>query len=222
MDSILEKITLYDILGYFFPGSVLTLMLLLGGMEQCAFEIMVKWKDNIAVLHLAFILISYLAGVVLSEVSELAGGCVRKVFAKKQTTENMLSFFKDQVAEALIRSGKNDTKENIIEQLGKGDTSIYYKKYIYGIIQGCQNYKRIHSYASAYVMYKNIAAALLIGSFILFVRFHVNGLFCVGGAVLGVLMFRRSHRFNAKKEQYALIWFMEKYGAKENCKAETR
>ena len=244
MENILEKVTLYDILGYLFPGSVFLIMLVFG-MEGDTKDFMERWKEQTALLNLAFILISYLAGVLLSEISEqIQSLCararlrlrkvweeknwkilknkklsetrlgdrkfVRKLLEGDKATEDMVAAFQDQIAMALIHSGNTETKNEIKKKLGKEDRR-YYNQYIYGIIQGSQDYTRIHSYASSYVMYKNIAAAVLVGSGILFLNSSINAGLLAVGILAGVLLIKRSYRFMRKKNQYAWIWFMEKY-----------
>lgn len=228
MESILEKITLYDILGYFFPGSIFLIIILFGGMQEETFGLMERWSNHMAVLYLAFVFAGYLAGVLLSELNEFIQFVCKRLIsviresrlAKKkfmarilengsQTTE-MIFFFQNQLAKALVMSGCCEDEKTIKKKF-QNKEGICYKKYIYGIIQGSQDYKRLHSYASACVMYKNIAMGILADSLILYFRFHINEWFCVGGILVSVLLSIRGRRFMEKKNQYALIWFMEKY-----------
>ncbi len=234
MDSILEKITLYDILGYFFPGSAFLLLLFCGRntVEEDALELMAQWNGNMAVLYLAFIIAAYLAGVMLSEVSEwiqwilgkLAAAFRKIIWTRLQHVRRMqwfvnmcrpwmdngFGYFEGQIAKALVRSGIDKSEAAVIADIQNGK-ELYYKKYIYGNIQGSSDYKRIHSYASAYIMYRNTASALLFGVFLLWSVYGIRSGFCHGMLWLGVLLAVRSIRFMKKKKRYALIWFMEKY-----------
>jgi len=226
MESMLEKITLYDILGYLFPGIILLLMILLGGMPKETQEFMAWWdiSNSRTVLYLIFVLAGYLTGVVLSELNELIQLMCKKpvswikgtpvgqrLLANDRQTAEMTVFFQTQLAQALRNSGISEDAGIIEQRLQTGEGAYYYK-YVYGAIQGSPDHKRLHSYASACVMYKNMAAAILCGSFILFFKFHVNGYFCVAGILVSIILGIRSGRFKGKKNQYALIWFLEKYG----------
>jgi len=233
VESIFEKITLYDILGYLFPGSVFTAMLMFGGRKDYVLELTVRWRDSMAVLYMAFIVVSYLAGVMLSEICEWLKLLYRGLFLVFKKTKcaalgnmkpikwlvekgrqllgNDFEQFEGQMVKALIRSGMEEDETAIKANLRNGKDG-YYKKYIYGNIQGRGDYKRIHSYASAYVMYRNTAAALLIGLAVLWVKYGVCGPASVWMPLLGIVLAVRSFRFWKKKNQYALFWFMEKYG----------
>lgn len=70
MDSVLEKITLYDILGYLFPGSVLVLLIMAGMTAQAREGLLTGWREYPGILWLVFFAVSYLAGIMLSEVAE--------------------------------------------------------------------------------------------------------------------------------------------------------
>ena len=50
MDSVLEKITLYDILGYLFPGSVLVLLIMTGMTTQAREGLLTGWRESVACL----------------------------------------------------------------------------------------------------------------------------------------------------------------------------
>ena len=67
MDSVFEKITLYDILGYLFPGSVLMLLFLFGVDAKTVVGFFEKWNVGNGFMYLAFFLVSYLIGIALSE-----------------------------------------------------------------------------------------------------------------------------------------------------------
>lgn len=216
MESILEKITLYDILGYFFPGGFFLLLILFGGMQSEVLELMESWNDYKAFLYLAFIFVSFLIGILFSELSEQVRLVWNKLVERRNENGNrfgeisMDEFFQNQLAETLIHSGVRESTDAIKENLQNGRHT-YYKSHIYGVIQGRQDCKRIHCYASAYVMYKNMAVAILASSLVLFFKFHMNSRLFVGGIFVCAMLVLRSVRFMKKKNRYALIWFLEKY-----------
>lgn len=55
MDSVLEKITLYDILGYLFPGSVLVLLIMTGMTTQAREGLLTGWREYPGILWLVFL-----------------------------------------------------------------------------------------------------------------------------------------------------------------------
>lgn len=216
MESILEKITLYDILGYFFPGGFFLLLILFGGMQSEALELMESWNDYKAFLYLAFIFASFLIGILFSESSEQVRLVWNKLVERRRGNGNrfgeisMDEFFQNQLAETLIHSGVRESTDTIKANLQSGRHT-YYKSHIYGVIQGRQDCKRIHYYASAYVMYKNMAVAILASSLVLFFKFHMNSRLFVVGIFVCAMLVLRSVRFMKKKNRYTLIWFLEKY-----------
>lgn len=71
------------------------------------------------------------------------------------------------------------------------------------------NYNRIHNYASAETMYKNLALA--VGMVILGIEKMLTLKLVFVLRVGVVVLIRRCVRFADKKAQYSLVGFMEKY-----------
>ena len=215
MDSVFEKITLYDILGYLFPGSVLMLLFLFGVDAKTVVGFFEKWNVGNGFMYLAFFLVSYLIGIALSElmtyVWKVGFGIYRR-FSKgsnrncKRVEEK---YSPEEIADVLSKIGIKDEKEIIKSTIGVSFRERY-MQYIYGVIQGKEEYKRIHNYASAYVLYKNVMGALMIGAvYILISMGRSHLLFCVVCILLAIIFAVRATRFQNKKEDYAIIWFME-------------
>ncbi len=215
MDSVFEKITLYDILGYLFPGSVLMLLFLFGVDAKTVVGFFEKWNVGNGFMYLAFFLVSYLIGIALSElmtyVWKVGFGIYRR-FSKgsnrncKRVEEK---YSPEEIADVLSKIGIKDEKEIIKSTIGVSFRERY-MQYIYGVIQGKEEYKRIHNYASAYVLYKNVTGALMIGAvYILISMGRSHLLFCVVCILLAIIFAVRATRFQNKKEDYAIIWFME-------------
>lgn len=86
MNGLLEKVTLYDILGYLFPGCIMNLMVLVGlyhKYENFFGEIFFGkccFKEYTGGFYLAFFGVSYLAGLALSELSTLLVKLFCKLF----------------------------------------------------------------------------------------------------------------------------------------------
>lgn len=227
MDNLFEKITLYDILAYAFSGFIFLLIIGYG-----------KWKslpgvggaeEELALPIFCIILLSYFMGILLSELSSLAMHLLCIVL-KSKVYERLRSFFyahrivnlrwsgsanigvfgsgvsEETVINALIRSNVGKSPERIKE---KGIEN--YISYMYGIIQVSPEYKRIHNYASAFVLYKNLSAAVCAGSIILFLGGRLTWREALVAGVALVLLISRTIRFNIKKIKYTIIWFVDKF-----------
>lgn len=207
MDSVLEKITLYDILGYLFPGCVLLLICLFGIKADWTGEYLEQWKDSTGIVYFAFFLASYLLGIVLSEMTEWVLCLFRKM---KHKSHIMSDTFMDQLAAALKKSGVKEQENDIREKL-RHNGEKEYMYYMYGMIQSSSEYKRIHNYASAYILYKNMTAALITGMILLHCTTGIGIGLCCGLGLIIFLLLVRSYRFNRKKERYTIIWFMKMF-----------
>lgn len=214
MGSILEKVTLYDFLGYLVPGLVfLTIVLFCPVADMNNVETLNIY--NTGIFTAIFLLAGFTLGILLSEISRIIFSvpfCFRrfrnfyyKIVLKKSGLET------EVIKQALINSRfmltpSSDNIQDIAQ----------YCRTMYGDIQIDEQYKRIHNYASAESMYKNLSCAFLIGGAIFWLHFncaqHLPGwVFCFiwwGG----VLLFARRHiRFHLKKDLYTLVWFVRKY-----------
>ena len=90
MDSLFEKITLYDFLGYAVPGCVCLLMLLAEWILTMPLETLEHLEAFGVGLGLIFLLLGYVLGVFLSQVSGLyltrlsiSGNCCVKRSGRK-------------------------------------------------------------------------------------------------------------------------------------------
>lgn len=214
MDSVFEKITLYDILGYLLPGSVLMLLLLFGTGPEAILGYLEKWSLENGFLYFVFFLASYLVGIALSElmtrVWKYASRVRSRLFKgrngnRKRIEEN---YSPEQIAVGLHKMGIEDGATDPTTIVT--DFRQRYMRQIYGVIQGKEDYKRIHNYASAYVLYKNVTGALGIGTIYILINTGRSYLmFCMTCLFLAMVFAVRAERFQNKKEDYAIVWFME-------------
>lgn len=209
MGSLLEKITLYDILGYTFPGCVL-LFLLLGTDVKCIFSFLDQWSDYKGAVYVIFFLTAYLCGIILSELADTILAILKKIKSPVSAEWERNAFLNEQVVKALKESGYYDASEAPADEIERSDVSKY-MGYMYGSVQKGSEYTRIHDYASAYLLYKNLAMALGIGTGVLFVSKGWNFGILIPGAILIALMVKRSMRFYHIKNKYAVVWFLNKY-----------
>lgn len=214
MDGVLEKITLYDILGYLVPGSLL-MMLILGGIgQEKMLSYLKQWGDYKGALYFTFLLISYLVGIALSEAMAWVWNCkrfmaliqkVRKCLKKENKILDGIS--NEQIANALEKSGISENND-LIKSHVENNFMEHYFSYVYGFVQKSDDYKRVHNYASAYVLYKNVTGALLLGGIVVLFNKRWIGILCI---VMSVVFLIRGVKFQDKKNGYAVIWFVEKF-----------
>lgn len=216
MEHIIEKITLYDLLGFGFPGFLMLFILLLEFLKVVpdkAIELMQDYEGMLAVI---VIVLNYIVGLLLSEISAQVIIYCSKLHDEMNT----------------IVKRKFDTVDTKDLNAALSNSGSAYKadnehvfRYIYSVIQVDPEFNRIHSYASAEVMSKNIAMACLIGGmmacalcFLRYVHWFNNGYRCrtqffvaLGLFLCSWLMNKRRIRFFEKRVSYSVNWFILKY-----------
>ncbi len=212
MDGVLEKITLYDILGYLVPGSLLMVLILGGGIgREKMLSYLGQWGDYKGVLYFTFLLLSYLVGIVLSEVMAWFWKCklfkvliqkVRKCLGKENKIFEIIST--EQIVNALQNSGISGDRVLLKSQVENSFMERYFS-YVYGIVQKCDDCKRVHNYASAYVLYKNVAGALIFGGIAVLYNNIENGWIGILCVVMSVVFVIRGVEFQDKRNGYAII-----------------
>lgn len=213
MDSIIEKITLYDLLAYMLSGSVLLLMILGGSYPLLPKGFLSAYAEYTGAFYLAFAVGSYVAGLALSEISGPVFAIIRKagmrIGGKGRKEEAFYGSGLDgkQMAKALIKAGLADkTLESADADLLKR-----YMPYMYGIVQASEEHKRIHNYSSAYTLYKNLSLAFALGMAVWYRLGILDGRAAAIGTLLAAALGSRAIRFGRKKNQYTLIWFADKF-----------
>ena len=215
MNSIIEKITLYDFFGYLIPGSVFMSLLLVRLIQELCSDGLTDLKDFKSQLTVLFLLWSFLSGLILSELARVISDFADKrglkdryVNSVKKTANIDGSMLKEAIKKSkLVENGDLIQNTNLLN----------YLPMIYGTIQSDEKYKRLHNYASSETMYKNLTAAVLLGGIpeILFLPQKLQCGIIAGIVVVWIfsviLLMRRYYRFRIKKSAYSLIWFIEKY-----------
>lgn len=203
--EILQKITLYDLLGYAVPGTILA-----GIAECCYFSEHVDWKNlsgYIGYICAITILLGYVIGIAISEATDLI-----YTFLKKQGLFKMSNAFLDYtvIAAALEKAGAI-TDRNSIKSI---DDTYHYFTYMYSDIQTDKNYSRIHNYASAELTCKNMAFVVLAATIMLCVRKIIPlPILIIAGIILELLFLRRWNRQRSRKEMYTVQWFVQKHAS---------
>lgn len=183
MEAVVEKVTLYDVLGYGFPGFLMLFILLTDFINVIPDTTINLVKDQSGIFVVAVIVVSHIVGVLLSESSKtvllLKGLIVQKIPALG-TPSQLLSKFKkwlgltpgpasqDKKAIFLEKTLESVNKEDLQTALLNSGSSYDINDeraadYIYSVIQVDPEFSRIHSYASAKVFSRNSAMACLIG-----------------------------------------------------------
>ena len=215
MNSIIEKITLYDFFGYLIPGSVFFFFLLVRLIQELGSDGLTDLKDFKSQLTVLFLLWSFLSGLILSELARVISDFADKrglkdryVNSVKKTANIDGSMLKEAIKKSkLVENG----------DLIQNTDLLNYLPMIYGTVQSDEKYKRLHNYASSETMYKNLTAAVLLGGIpeILFLPQKLQCGIIAGIVVVWILsvilLMRRYYRFRIKKSAYSLIWFIEKY-----------
>ena len=215
MNSIIEKITLYDFFGYLIPGSVFMSLLLVRLIQELGSDGLTDLKDFKSQLTVLFLLWSFLSGLILSELARVISDFADKrglkdryVNSVKKTANIDGSMLKEAIKKSkLVENG----------DLIQNTDLLNYLPMIYGTVQSDEKYKRLHNYASSETMYKNLTAAVLLGGIpeILFLPQKLQCGIIAGIVVVWILsvilLMRRYYRFRIKKSAYSLIWFIENY-----------
>lgn len=215
MNSIIEKITLYDFFGYLIPGSVFMSLLLVRLIQELGSDGLTDLKDFKSQLTVLFLLWSFLSGLILSELARVISDFVDKRGLKDRYVNSVKKAA--NIDESMLKEAIKKSKLVENGDLIQNTNLLNYLPMIYGTVQSDEKYKRLHNYASSETMYKNLTAAVLLGGIpeILFLPQKLQCGIIAGIVVVWILsvilLMRRYYRFRIKKSAYSLIWFIEKY-----------
>lgn len=215
MNSIIEKITLYDFFGYLIPGSVFMSLLLVRLIQELGSDGLTDLKDFKSQLTVLFLLWSFLSGLILSELARVISDFADKRGLKDRYVNSVKKAA--NIDESMLKEAIKKSKLVENGDLIQNTDLLNYLPMIYGTVQSDEKYKRLHNYASSETMYKNLTAAVLLGGIpeILFLPQKLQCGIIAGIVVVWILsvilLMRRYYRFRIKKSAYSLIWFIEKY-----------
>lgn len=215
MNSIIEKITLYDFFGYLIPGSVFMSLLLVRLLQELGSDGLTDLKDFKSQLTVLFLLWSFLSGLILSELARVISDFADKRGLKDRYVNSVKKAA--NIDESMLKEAIKKSKLVENGDLIQNTDLLNYLPMIYGTVQSDEKYKRLHNYASSETMYKNLTAAVLLGGIpeILFLPQKLQCGIIAGIVVVWILsvilLMRRYYRFRIKKSAYSLIWFIEKY-----------
>lgn len=200
--DLLQKITLYDLLGYALPGCVL--LWLWRGLDICAMG------EVSLVGVIVFVGLGYLLGILISEMANLALRAWKRSRAAKRSIEERMQLNPSAIKKALRGAGVLPKRT----QLDPLNLMWKYLTYMYMDIQCDHRYSRIHNYASAELMYKNMAFVSMIG---ICVFWQGNQYLYVAACGISMALFlMRWWRFEQKRVIYTVYWFVGKYVEKKS------
>lgn len=200
--ELLQKLTLYDLLGYALPGTVL---LCIGWWDDINTKLLIQ-HGTVGWCWIVLIFLGYTVGIIISEMATW----IFHLFHLDTSMEDVCDkcgISGERITKALKCAGMIEGEESV-----NYETAAEYMVQIYADIQTDSNYMRIHNYASAALVYKNLAVVFMFC--LLFKWCELNWQMIV--IVLGViaLLVVRWVRFDNKKMCYTLSWFVKKYDTK--------
>lgn len=206
MSTVIEKITLYDLLGYALPGSLPVFTLAAFKLGEASTEELLRIKDFYALLIFVCIIAGYIVGIVISEFSNVLLNYKEKKLATVCLTEEKIRVPYNTLAKGLKNAG---AVENV-EIIGSFEKTMEYWGFMYAMISTDAAYKRIHNYASSETMYKNLSAALLVNSLIILISYGLSSYILIN-CICIFLLFLRWKKFWMLKKVYTVYWFIDKY-----------
>lgn len=201
--ELLQKLTLYDLFGYTLPG-VIALLLYSGDLSYLA--------DNLTMGGIVLLIVlGYAAGVMITELAECLEYLLKKMLGENKINEYWQKVCKvyaitdvklnDALQKAkLIQSAQNDSVDVIARR---------YMTYMYSEIQADPQYNRLHNYASAELLYKNMAVAAVFAAGMGFAQQNMTEI--IIGVIGAVLFVSRRIRFAERSRGYTVCWFVQKY-----------
>ncbi len=200
--EVLQKLTLYDLLGYALPGAVL---LLVYGKDHLD-----AVSDEGAKGGILLLLFGFLIGIAISEIMQWMEWGLRKVRGKKQWLKlcEKYSLTAERMGQALknaqmIKASDKDTEDISLEDCRE------YQAAVYADIQTDPKYSRIHNYASAALLYKNMVFVTAFGVWRVWGNWEPKEVAFL--LIVSLCFFARWVRFREKKVGYAMCWFVDKY-----------
>ncbi len=205
MSEVIQKITLYDLLGYTVPGTILVSVYIYLFYLKDHLDLITKYGQFAGYLFAALIVSGYICGLAIAEVFAILCSLPvkSKWFAKGNGIENIGY---DNISDALARAGILKDPERIQDL----KSTMKYMGYMYGIIQTDSKYTRLHNYASLELVCGNMAI-VSIACFGLYAYAAGRWQLVIIGLLIGCIFFANYHKLYWRKHFYVLCWFVEKY-----------
>lgn len=207
MSNIIEKITLYDLLGYTVPGTILLsiwgYVYLVSINQEVRFFIC--YRNYAGYLLAALVVLGYVIGIAMSEITYIVAGKIEKM--KWFKSENEINKIGHTVIARALKQAGMISNENEIPNMEAVEK---YMRYMYGIIQVDTKYGRLHNYASSELICRNMSfAAFTCGIAVFIVAREWIVILC--GIILTGAYLCRWRKQYWRKKFYVVSWFVEKY-----------
>lgn len=209
--EIVQKITIYDILGYTFPGIILIGALIV--RYHCKF-VFVNFDNGYVIAFI--VILGYALGMVNAQLSKLMEWFVKQCKdGDNESTKKEI----DRLGCATITKAMK--KAGIIEpnrkELSRKEIENYFT-YIFADIQIDPVYSRVHNYASSELVCRNMSVVFFISTLL---TYRVQTLICdelwvLLGMGASILFLKRYIMNKERKEDYTIDWFVQKYLAQES------
>lgn len=211
--ELLQKLTLYDLIGYTIPGMIFLWLCSGNGL----LPELVKLEDRGAIYWCVMVIIGYITGIVIAEIIEIFVKLVEKLCGKLcEKFKGDRSYYWDYlskvygISEAELKSALGELKETDDGQCnGVGGILKKYSSYIYSDVQTDEKYSRLHNYASAELLYRNMTV-VFIAALVMELCKGVHPEIIV--YIIGMVCFAfRFIKFRERKMGYAACWFIQKH-----------
>lgn len=204
MSSVIEKITLYDLLGYTVPGTILVsaavyLFYLRDHGEEAA-----AYAQFSGYLFTALVFLGYLAGIAVAEIFAVISSLFRKC-GWFQKGNGIADIGFDGITKALIHAGVLARGSSV----SSADQVMKHMGYMYGTVQADPKYARLHNYASSELVSGNMSmvSAVCAGMYVYITR---DWRILVFGLLLAGIFLMNYHKMYWRKHFYVICWFVEK------------
>lgn len=215
MESLVEKITLYDVIGYGIPGCIFLMLVVWGRKLYLLPQVIEAYENFSGAVIFAYLSFGYVIGILLSEISrifvEILNSSLKIIYPKRLKENSMEPFIKKKIVPVSTLREILTLQGLLINNVEDAELIEKHMSVMYSDIQTDPDYKRIHNYASAATMYKNMSMTFLMGVFaagrypVVFSEFSVICIVC------SILFFLRWFRFEKKRNNYTVLWFVKKY-----------
>ncbi len=208
MSNIIEKITLYDILGYTIPGIAFLITLGWGYWSYGNFglpEDIGVYSDHAGIIVTGLVFAGYLAGMLVSEMADLLAGFIKQWnwFQDKDELRDIeLGMIAKALKEAKVIADVRDLQDH-------SDVMKKHMGFLYGQVQSDAQYSRLHNYASAELICKNMAFVFF--AFTVAAVFACQFYLALAGLVCSFLFMRRWRSNYWRKNYYVVVWFIQMY-----------
>lgn len=202
MDNFFEKFTLYDLLGYTIPGTILLVVMAKDVLIK-AYEL--ELLENFMIyICLTALVLGYCIGVAVAGVVRAFETVILK---SKFCNYEFEKIGYEAIKRALYNAGviNENTEVNSEEDVQK------HLGYMYGEIQSKAKYKRLHNYAAMELFCENMSFVCGLSTVIISIRDNASCWIVVCGVLLVCLFGFQANTFNERKDFYAVAWFVKSH-----------